>query len=212
MSPISLHSAQLETESAKFHALFQEPESEKNWNKFDNALLRMTDITLGSWEVVGFVTIVRQSWKFGISACLNSDRTKLVKDCLRLLDTLSSCLKERFDESLLIPMLKLCGKANKVIVNCASSTLTHCIQNANGFPALIPHFIDAHKNHSKTFRIAAIDCLVVTIECSLKVKLEHYVDKLEFGIGVFILDSVPQVRESARLCYSAYQEKFNSDR
>jgi hypothetical protein len=212
MPPISLHAAQLEAESNKFQAIFEEGESEATWNKFNNALVRMNDITCGSWELPTFAATVKQKWKFGIVACLNSDRTKLVKDCLILLDTIAGFLKERFDESLLLPILKLCGKANKVIVNTASATLIHCINSANGFPALIPHFTDAHKNPSKTFRIAAIDGLVATVECCARSKLEHYYDKIEFGISVFITDSLPQVREFARLLYSAYQEKFSTER
>jgi hypothetical protein len=212
MPAIALHAAQLEAESNKFQAIFEEGESEETWNKFDNALSRMTDITCGSWELATFAATVKQKWRTGIVACLNSDRTKLVKDCLVLIETIAGFLKERFDESLLLPILKTCAKANKVVVNYASATLIHCIHAANGFPALIPHFTDAHKNHSKTFRIAAIDALVATVECCAKSKLESYVDKVEFAIGVFILDSIPQVREFARLLFSAYQEKFSIER
>lgn len=212
MPAISLHAAQLDAESNKFHAIFEEGESEETWNKFANALARMSDITCGSWELPNFIATVKHKWKFGINICLNSDRTKLVKDCLALLQTISSFLKDRFDESLLLPTLKLCAKANKVIVNSASATLLHCIHAANGFPSLIPHFTDANKNPSKTYRIAAIDCLVATVECCSKAQLENYSEKLELAIRVFIVDSVPQVREFARLLYSAYQVEFNTDR
>lgn len=209
---LSLHAAQLDTESNKFHTIFEEGESEETWIKFDNVLSRMIDITSGSWELPNFTTTVKQKWKFGILLCLNSDRTKLVKHCLELIQTISTSLKDKFDESLLIPTLKLCGKANKVIVNCASATLIHCIQAGNGFASLIPHFTDAHKNPSKTFRIAAINCLVTTVECCTKSELENYIDKVEFAIGVFIVDSLPQVRELARLLYSTYQVEFSPER
>lgn len=212
MPAISLHAAQLEAESNKFHSIFEEGESEETWNKFVNTLSRMSDITIGSWELPNFIVTVKHKWKFGILVCLNSDRTKLVKDCLMLIQTIASVLKERFDETLLLPTLKLCGKANKVIVNSASATLIHCINAANGFPTLIPHFTDAHKNPSKTFRIAAIDCLVATVECCSKSQLESFSEKVEFAISVFIVDSVPQVREFARLLFSAYQVEFNVDR
>ena len=212
MAPIKLNANQLDCESNKFQSLFELGESEETWGKFDQAISRMTDITLGSQQLVNFHSTFKTRWKMGIVTCLNSERTKLAKNTLLLVETLASVLKERFDESLLVVVLKLCAKANKIIVNAASSTIISCIQSGDGFASLIPYFVDAHKNASKTFKISAIECLVTTVEYCSKTKLENFTDKIEFAIGAYIVDSVPQVRESARSLFSAYQEDFNTKR
>ena len=129
------------------------------------------------------------------------------------MNTLATELGDKFEllAELLIPtVLKLCSRANKVYVSSAHATLVTCINATQGLSNMISLFSESYKSPSKTLRIAACDCLVKITAINTTTRLESHLDIIEKSIRRNIIDSIPEVRDLARVLFDHYQGHFES--
>nr|KAJ3416971.1 hypothetical protein HK105_001126 [Polyrhizophydium stewartii] len=191
-------------------ALFEQRETEENWTKFDEALMRLTAITRGSAHLPGFVSVIKTRLKSAIVSCLSTERTRLARTAMTLVEELGRTLRERFDplaDVLLPPVLKLTTRANKVFVASASLTIKTCISSC-GLSSFAPALAEGLKNPSKTMRIASMECLSLLIECNPAERLVNYMDAIETTLRDGIVDSFSEVRDIARSMFEIYRPKF----
>ena len=153
-------------------------------------------------------------YTFLLNEKLNSERTRLSKAAMTLIETLAKELNAKFEpigEFIMHPLLKLCCKANKVYVSSAQSALSTCIEATQVTAFFIPILSNVHKSPSKTMRIAAADCLLKIVSTHPLLKLEPFLDKIEESIHHNIMDSIPEVRDLSRHLFDVYQERFASE-
>jgi hypothetical protein len=199
----------VEWEIKSILALFEQKESEDNWTLFDDALTRFTAVARGSWHINGFVGSVRKI-KQPILSSLSTERTKLARTALMLVEVLSKSLRERFEglaDFILPAVLRLCTRANKVFVNSASATLK-CVIDNSGVPAIAPLLNDSLQSPSKTLRIAAAECIFRIMEVNPIARLEPYTESLEAAIKSSTVDSTSEVRNLARQTFDLYKDMF----
>ncbi|KAL5036972.1 hypothetical protein BDEG_24901 [Batrachochytrium dendrobatidis JEL423] len=204
------NAAALEYEVKQMAALFEQRESEENWTKFEEALLKLTAITRGSHQLSGFTAIIKTRLKTALINCLSTERTRLARTAMLLVEALGSFLKERFDalsDPLMSAVLKLTARANRVYVSTASSTLKSCIESS-GAVTFIPTLADALKNASKTMRIAAMECICAVIRVNSVDALSNYIVVLENVLRESVVDSTNEVRSLSRDMFDTYRNRF----
>ncbi|KAJ3277040.1 hypothetical protein HDV01_000092 [Terramyces sp. JEL0728] len=190
--------------------LFQQKESEENWQKFEAQINKIRQIALGSYQISNFLFIVRTKLHKIIVQCLLTERTRLARSAMNLVSCLAECLGKEFSQlsELLLPtVLKLTTRANKVYVSSATATLKTCVENA-GCINLIPHLVEALKNPSKSLRLAAMEVLGLVVYFGGAEMLSGYVNILEGSITSTVLDNATEVRELTRVLFDNYKDKF----
>lgn len=123
---------------------------------------------------------------------------------------MAKLLKESFEaiaDVLIPPVFKLCTRANKVFVTCATNCILSVIANSH-IPNMLPVFFEAYSNASKSFRISAAAFVCRCLECTPIHRLESYIDVIEAAIRNGVLDATPDVRETSRKCFDIYKSKF----
>ncbi|KAJ3087760.1 hypothetical protein HK102_010339 [Quaeritorhiza haematococci] len=139
-----------------------------------------------------------------------SERTRLSRTAMTLIAELTRNLLDRFEilaNDFIPSVLKLCTRANKVFVHTANATLKNAIEYS-GIPNQIPAFTDGLRNPSKTLRLCAAEAVLKSMQINSPVRLEPYVDHIETAIKDAILDSTPEVRETARAIHEQYRDMF----
>ncbi|KAI8855061.1 clasp N terminal-domain-containing protein [Chytridium lagenaria] len=190
-------------------AAFEAKETEENWTQFDDALVKLKTLVRNNGSLQGFNTLLKR-FKQPLNTSLSSERTKLARTGLSLVECLSEELGERLDgniDILLPPVLKLCNRANKVFVSCASATLKVIIDNTR-LPSILPYLYDALHNPTKTLRIAASDGFVKCLDAVPPHRLTNSQDLIESFIKESAEDSAAEVRESARQVLLKFRETF----
>eukprot|EP00842_Homolaphlyctis_polyrhiza_P000762 jgi/Hompol1/1687/HPOL_001419-RA len=191
-------------------ALFEQRETEENWTKMEDALLRLTAIVRGSAQLPGFATTIKTRMKTAIVNSLCTDRTRLARTAMTLVEELAKNLRERFEtlSSTILPsVILLTARANKVFVASASMALKTCIECA-GLPTLAPSLAEATKNPSKTMRIAAMESLKLLLDVNSPQRLGNQVEIIETVVRDGVVDSTNEVRDLARSMFDVYRAKF----
>ena len=191
-------------------ALFEQKETEENWTKLDDGLSKLAAITRGSAHLPSFVGAVKIHFKMPIVNCLMSERTRLARTAIILVEELARHLRERFEslsDFLLPAVLRLTMRANKVYVTSSSAALKTCIE-CSGVPSFALALGDALKNPSKTMRIAAMDAMKCLMVSNGPERLVPYIEVIEASIRDGVVDSLNEVRSLTRAAFEVYGEKF----
>ncbi|KAH6587444.1 hypothetical protein BASA50_011386 [Batrachochytrium salamandrivorans] len=211
LSLIKLSStAALEYEIKQMAILFEQRETEDNWTKFEDALLRLTAIARGSHSLPGFATLIKARLKTALIGCLSTERTRLARTAMMMVEVFGALLKERFEvlaDTLMPAVLKLTARANRVYISSASATLKSCIESC-GLVSFIPVLAEALKNASKTMRIAAMECICSIIAVNSIETLTHSIVSLELVLREGIVDSTNEVRNLSRSMFETYRNRF----
>ena len=139
---------------------------------------------------------------------LNSERTRLSRAAMTLVETLARTLGERFEplsDTLCPVVLRLATRANRVYVSCATATVKACIESA-GLPSFLPSLVEAMKNASKSLRQTAVDCLITLVSSNPPHRLESYAEPLEAAIREGVVDADAVVREVTKKVFMLYAE------
>ncbi|KAJ3326037.1 hypothetical protein HDV06_002422 [Boothiomyces sp. JEL0866] len=190
--------------------LFQQKESEENWQKFEAQINKIHQITLGSYHISNFLFIMKTKLHKIIVQCLITERTRLARCTMNLVACLAECLGQDFNQisELLLPtVLKLTTRANKVYISSATTTLKACVEYS-GCTNIIPQLIEALKTPSKSLRLAAVDVLGLVVYYGELEQLRAYLPFLENAISASALDSATEVRELTRSLFENYKDKF----
>ncbi|KAJ3284205.1 hypothetical protein HK104_010060 [Borealophlyctis nickersoniae] len=203
---------ELEAEVNAFNMIFVQKETEDNWQKMEKALMRFTAITRGSSHLPGFVGAVKVRMNKPICSALNSDRTRLSRTAMLLVEALADALGDRFEAlaDVFCPVvLRLAARANSVSMKSANSTLKSCIA-ASGIPSFSFALLDTLKNarQNKVLRLTAMECLVEIVNRNEPDRLQNCIDALEVAIREGVTDQESGVREQAKTMFQAYCVSF----
>ncbi|KAJ3314146.1 hypothetical protein HDV04_000918 [Boothiomyces sp. JEL0838] len=210
MQPQEITETAFELFTKQTLVLFQQKESEENWQKFEAQINKIHQITLGSYHISNFLYIMKTKLFKIIVQCLITERTRLARSAMNLVACLAECLGQDFNQlsELLLPsVLKLTTRANKVYVSSATATLKTCVEYAGCFN-LIPHLVEGMKNPSKSLRLAAVDVLGGVVSYGDAEQLYGYYNVIENTIATSALDSATEVRELTRSLLDNYKDKF----
>lgn len=190
-------------------SMFEQKESEENWTKFELALTRLTGIARGSSDLNGFSGGIKRL-KTGITNCVSTERTRLARTAMLLIQELATSmgpLFENLSDILLPSVLKLTTRANKIYIQSATTTLKSAIKHA-GLTSFIPTLAQEISNPSKSLRIAAIDCILQALQSNPLEKLETHVILIENIIQTSVVDSASEVRDMSRTIFDIYKDQF----
>ncbi|KAJ1556389.1 hypothetical protein HK405_011749 [Cladochytrium tenue] len=199
----------LDGEVRRVLAVFEQREAEDTWMQMDDALSRLVAVARGSAQLPGFVPSL-QRLKVVLPQALATERTRLARRAMTLVEVLALSLGDRFEPlaDFSVPaLLRLCTRANKVIVKCASTTLRTVIEHA-GIPSCVPLLAEALQSSSKSLRVSAADCLNVALEVNSPAKLDVYGDAVETALRLAVVDAAPEVRTLARTSFDLFQAQF----
>ncbi|KAJ1555337.1 hypothetical protein HK096_003621 [Nowakowskiella sp. JEL0078] len=203
-------SSQLEHEVKQFLVIFEQKESEETWESHENAIIRLTSIVRGSNHLPNLTQALRKL-KTGIQNAIATDRTRLCRTSMLLVEEMGRSIGPRFDSlvDLFVPsVLKIATRANKVFVSSASQCLIVLVEHT-GSVAMIPILSEALKNQSKTLRIAAIETILRFMETQNVERYEHLVEIIENIIRNGVVDSTSTVRENCRKVFEIYEKVFS---
>lgn len=116
MQPQEITETAFELFTKQTLVLFQQKESEENWQKFEAQINKIHQITLGSYHISNFLYIMKTKLFKIIVQCLITERTRLARSAMNLVACLAECLGQDFNQlsELLLPsVLKLTTRANK---------------------------------------------------------------------------------------------------
>ncbi|KAJ1548783.1 hypothetical protein HK405_015149, partial [Cladochytrium tenue] len=190
----------LDSEVAHIASVFELKESEDTWLQLDEALARLNAIVRGSHHLPGVVPAVKRL-KLAILVALSTERTRLARTGMALVETMAAALGDRFEPLVDItvpPLLRLCSRANKVFVSCANATLKAVVEAA-GVPSIIPLLHESLQSNSKSLRASAADCLVAVLEANNPSRIEAFADAVEAAIKLTVVDAAPESQKGAHL-------------
>ncbi|ORY50813.1 hypothetical protein BCR33DRAFT_836772 [Rhizoclosmatium globosum] len=203
--------ASVDAEVAVLVSVFEQKETEDTWIQMDDALAKFVTVVKEASHLTGFVAAVRKLKK-PILLALNTERTRLSRTAMLLCEVLGQCLEDRFEglSDIILPaVLKLCTRANKVIVTSANNTLKVIIDHA-GVPSLITLLSEniCAPSPSKSLRISSAECLNRILGVNTYARLEKYVEPLEAAIKNGTVDSTPEVRGLIKSTFELYKDMF----
>lgn len=141
-----------------------------------------------------------------------SERSKLCGTGCEVVEELASGLGaefEKLNDIFLNPLLKLCTRTNRVMVQRATKTLHQIIKSTNPIK-IIPRFVDAAtSSQSKSLRVIVAAALKMILEtCHVHSVTMEIVEDIEKIIRAGLTDAESAVRESSRASYHLYCEMF----
>ncbi|KAJ1552781.1 hypothetical protein HK405_010039, partial [Cladochytrium tenue] len=199
----------LDSEVAHIATVFEVKESEDTWLQLDEALARLNAIVRGSHHLPGVVPAVKRL-KLAILVALSTERTRLARTGMALVEMMAAALGDRFEPLVDItvpPLLRLCSRANKVFVSCANATLKAVVEAA-GVPSIIPLLHESLQSNSKSLRASAADCLVAVLEANNPSRIEAFADAVEAAIKLAVVDAAPEVRTLGRSAFELFKDRF----
>ncbi|KAJ2721456.1 hypothetical protein GGI07_003969 [Coemansia sp. Benny D115] len=201
---------------AKFRELVKKldvVEHEETWQQIDDALKGLISLVkAGVTKFDTFVPTIKQADKYITSAVL-SERTRLSGTALQLVEEMARSMETRFtaiSELLFPPVMKTCGRANKVFVTRGIKCLTQVITYAH-VPEQTPRICDAVSNDvNKTVRSSAAKLLMSIISCCTVPELNPHLAVVEKAIASGVVDANPDARTTARQSYEIYIKRFSN--
>jgi hypothetical protein len=140
-----------------------------------------------------------------------SERSKLSGTGCEVVEELAINLKGDFDklsDQLVPPLLKLCARTNKVMVQRASKTLNQIIVSCAHLK-FVHKFADAMANQSKSLRVIVAGALKLLLENTHAHTITmELVAEIEKVIRLGLTDAEPAARERSRASYHLYCEYF----
>lgn len=193
------------------------PESEDTWKDLESAFLNIAQFAeecILSDDYDNYTTLFANQLKRikpSVLRCFQSERTRLLKAAIKCVSCLSMLFKRTLDsafaESLFPAVLKLCTKANKVVVRYALESLSTIAQHSQP-TALCPVFARALGHQNKTYRAAAVQFVYELLNCAPPDCLEPQLATVEGLLRSGISDAAPEVREWSRKAIGIVLEKF----
>ncbi|KAJ3215562.1 hypothetical protein HK099_006304 [Clydaea vesicula] len=181
--------------------VFEQKESEQNWEKFEKELQKVSEWILNDFDILNIKKI-----KTPIVNSIQSERTRLSRTAMILIKDLSAAYAEQFEQisDIFLPVvLKNCAKANNVYVNTAFETMLASIENSK-VPNLLPHILDVLNNANKILRLKATACLVKIMEVNDADNLFTRLDLVEQSIRISIMD-----RDDKVCCVTKFISSLN---
>ncbi|CAJ0627903.1 2659_t:CDS:2 [Entrophospora sp. SA101] len=164
--------------------LFEEKESEHNWEKFDNALSQLIEITskgVSHYERSYIAGI--KSLRYPIQNSVLTTRSKLSSTAIELVEEIAKALGPRFisiSEIFVPSILKLFNRTNKVFIKRANKCLGTIIRETKS-SNLMPTFKEAMRSQNKQMRACVAGMVLTMLEDNVN-GLNIYIDALELII------------------------------
>lgn len=188
-------------------------ETEDNWDKIANALLRLSAVSQGcSAELLPQLITATKSMARPINHAIMSERSRLSGAATDFITSLGTNLRRSFEPLMphFIPaLLTQATKSNKIFISRAKTGLVAIAENVQS-PALLPFLRLAVTDKSASLRLVAVDVVMICLNCYNPPDLESpaRVDDIEAVIRTTARDASADVRKSSRKVFEAYKVLF----
>ncbi|KAJ1501431.1 hypothetical protein HMI55_003399, partial [Coelomomyces lativittatus] len=208
-----MESKAIQKELDQIFAQLNVKETDMTWQKMEAKLKDLIQLISTHSETHRplFINALRLM-KDNITSCLLTERTRLsvttcdfLESTTKLAPSLSCFVNDLFFPSL----LKLCGRANKVFVQKATSTL-HAILLSSPPEHFLNELFKCTKSPSMNIRYAVAESFYLLLNSKKLVvdKFEPYLNTLESELRQLSQDKTPDVRSKAREAIQIYMQCF----
>ncbi|KAF8173435.1 hypothetical protein BJ912DRAFT_1024868 [Pholiota molesta] len=145
---------------------------------------------------------------------MNSERTRLCLIPLELLSTLASVMGGEFEQLLPLfmqPLLTICARTNKVIINRARACIFSIIEYTQS-AVLLTYFLQNIKDKSATLKVVAVEGTLACLNSCNPPDIEKEPRALEIEaiIRASARDANADVRKISRKMFESYRILFPS--
>ncbi|KAF8967036.1 clasp N terminal-domain-containing protein [Flammula alnicola] len=186
-------------------------ETEDSWEKIAKAITSLIKICEnGGYDVnpSEMVTALRASHRPIISA-MNSERTRLCLIPLELLRALATAMGGEFEQLLPVfmpPLLALCGRTNKVVINGARKSIFTIIESTQ-LASVLPYFLQNIKDKSASLKLVIAEGTLACLNSCNPPDLEKEsrAAEIEAIIRATARDANADVRKVSRKIFESYK-------
>jgi len=190
-------------------------ETEDNWERIAKAMHSFVKVgEEAGYEPSTEVINALRNFHRPIVGAMHSERTRLCGAALDLLSSTASGLGRDFDQVMPLfmpPLLVLCGKTNKVVINRARSTILSVIESTQ-LPSSLPYFVQFVKDKVASLRLAVAEGTLACLNSCNPPDLEKEARArdVEIIIRGTARDANPDVRNVSRKIFQSYRILFPS--
>ncbi|KAF9485829.1 hypothetical protein BDN70DRAFT_870719 [Pholiota conissans] len=214
LKELSAADVKYEIDSLRAHLFLEEKED--TWEKIGKSITSLIKICEnGGYDAnpTELVTALRSSHRPIISA-MSSERTRLCLIPLDLLSTVASVMGGEFEQLLPLfmqPLLTLCARTNKVIVNRARACVFSVVEYTQS-ATLLSYFLQNVKDKSNTLKLVVVEGTLACLNsCNPPdIEKEPRVLEIEAIIRASARDASADVRKIGRKMFESYQILFPS--
>ncbi|KAL6609341.1 hypothetical protein LY90DRAFT_456756 [Neocallimastix californiae] len=196
----------------KLLSIFNEKESENNWEKFNNALKQFKELSAQMVTSSDYNDILK-SFSGAILNSINSERGALSKTALDVIGEISYLMKFNFESFIDIffpTILEITGKSNNIFTQNGLNCLKKIITNT-GSIKIIPQLFVQKTNKKKKIRQVVAECIETCLQHISTKKLYDYIDIIEQLIKEGIYDREQIIRDTYKKIYQSYKKIFNDN-
>ncbi|ORX46648.1 hypothetical protein BCR36DRAFT_398745 [Piromyces finnis] len=195
----------------KLLIIFNEKESEHNWEKFNNALKQFRDISVQLISSHNYYDILK-SFSGAILNSINSERGALSKTALEVIGDIAHLMKFNFEPfiDIFIPsIINITGKTNNIFTQNGLSCIKKIIANTNS-TKIIPQLNSQKSNKKKKIRLVVAESIETCLHNLPDKKLTEYVDTIGQLIKEGIYDREQIIRDTYKRVYLTFKNSFNN--
>ena len=186
-------------------------ETEDSWERITKAIFSF----IGTCEQGGYeaapveITNALRNFSRAIVGAMNSERTRLSGAAIDLLVSVATGLGREFEQLLTLfmpPLLALCGRTNKVVINRARKCIITIIESTQ-LASVLSYFLQNIKDKSASLRlIAAEGTLACLNSCNPPdLEKESRARDIEAIIRTTARDANAEVRKLSRKIFECYK-------
>ncbi|KAF9500377.1 hypothetical protein BDN71DRAFT_1585905 [Pleurotus eryngii] len=186
------------------------PETEETWDKIAKAIDSLAKLFEdGNYEDPSEGQAVMRMYSRPIINAMNSERGRLSGPAINLVGVAASILGTDFETILstyLPPLLVLCGRTNKVVLNRARTCIRSIIENTQ-LPGILPILMHDAQDKSVTLRLVVAESILACLSILNPPDLEREVraKEIESSIRFAANDASADVRKVGKQLFAAYQ-------
>ncbi|KAF9562650.1 hypothetical protein CPC08DRAFT_749338 [Agrocybe pediades] len=198
-----------ELDNLRTHLFLEE--TEDTWEKIGKAISSLTKLfENGGYDAnpTDLLNAVRAAHR-PITNAMNSERTRLSVFPMELISTIATAMGCEFDQLLPLfmpPLLALCGRTSKVVVNRAKASILSIIEVTQS-PAILSYFLANVKDKSASMKVAIAEgTLAFLNSCNPPdIEKEARAVEVEGIIRATARDANADVRKISRKMFESYQ-------
>ena len=190
-------------------------ETEDTWEKIAKAITALNRIceSSGAYEnQPSEVVLALKNYHRPITSAMASERTRLSGCTLDMLLAVATGLGSAFEPLLSLyipPLLALCARTNKVVINRARAALLAVIETAQ-LVGVLSYFVHSTKDKSASLRLVIAECTLACLNSCNPPDLEKEsrMKEIESIIRTFTRDANADVRKISRKIFESYKILF----
>lgn len=186
-------------------------ETEESWERITKAISSfVATCEQGGYEAAPTEVInALRNFSRPLISAMNSERTRLCGAAIDLLASAASGLGREFEQLLALfmpPLLALCGRTNKVVINRARTCIATIIQSTQ-LASVLPYFLQNIKDKSSSLRLIVVEGTLACLNSCNPPDLEKEsrAREIESIIRATARDANADVRKLSRKIFECYK-------